>query len=64
MAIFRVKVNDRRESFLHEASQEIVPVSQVMSREYKLFGLTVYHRNIDYTDNIKTTVKDSPGFKH
>jgi len=61
--MIRFKTIDSRESQYVSDLKDFIIKKQKMIRTYKFFGLTVYKREVDYTDDFDSGGGKGLGFK-
>ena len=67
MKVFEVVIEDTRTSILNEPISLIVPTVQKLNKVWKLFGIIIYSKVINYKDDISIfeskATKEVRGFK-
>jgi len=61
--MIKYQITDNRESQYVSDLKDFIIKKQKMTRRYKIFGLTVYEREVDYTDNFDSSGGKGLGFK-
>jgi len=61
--MIRFQITDNRESHYVSDLKDFIIKRQKMTRRYKIFGLLVYEREVDYTDNFDSSGGKGLGFK-